>query len=339
MGETNGGINTSSSEYDDAEDDSIISEEVCVTCQQEIGEDDQGICCDNCFKWKHDKCFGDEDNFDAASKQIVWFCSKKCEENIPEYTQVSSIISSKKVSNANLLDFMRIIFMQNKKTQQVLKTNKKNDKIFKEKIKSLENTNKKLTHDVSQLQQEIVKLKQDKLKNKAICFGFMDSSSSLKTNSSTSINSQVIIQEIKSYAQRLEFDIPRVDHIKHCYNIHSKSTKKTCTVLEFDSDFDKNQFVYGMKKIKRANNQIKVSAFEMLTVEIRQLLTEAREALSTDYPIIWTKNGRIWIRKEKEKGSTVRFQAIEIKSTKDIIQLINQKNSKDLPHSSNIPSS
>lgn len=297
----------------------MASNALCLHCNIIVLEHEEAIMCDCCKRWKHAACFqpGDGD-YEEATKKIFWVCSKFCKENM-KVDKKLFFVKSEDATLANLISLMKLCFTGSMEVKNfsIKQQTEMND--MKAKVNIMEDKVVNLQEEVSELKKEIVQLKQYNLSKKAICFDVKPKTKKRKD----------IIDTLDKYIKINSDDKIDLSSIKHCYMASKESdNKKPVTILEFQSSYDKNNFLYIIKKIKREkfgpNNTNCISTYEMVPPETRQLLVEAKHCLESQYKSFWTKNGRVFIQKEKPKDSSKQEPPIQINDISDIKRLMDQ---------------
>lgn len=271
--------------------------EKCPTCKKAVGDTDEALQCDVCDLWWHYSCMKNpKKDFKKLSDQPLWFCSKTCKQtnvntnaetqNTPNISQqLSQILTS-------INELKDSIQFQNDQYNELKKTTVD----IQNEVQGIKNENSKRDKEMQYVKQQLNTLRQEKLNNGLICFGIERQSN------------DNITMVVKNEFQRR--NIPCEGIVSCSSKLQNKANKTIPPItIMFDSIESKVQTLDAARKARNAmygdtrqsQNKSHFGLRELLTESTYQLLIETRTLLSKTYKYIWTKNGRIYIKKENER--------------------------------------
>lgn len=179
--------------------------------------------------------------------------------------------------NHNSLQYMSNVFDENKKILEELSILKNNFDVMRKELNYVRN--------------ELNQLKQEKLKNNLIVYGLKKDDNIVETKVE-------LKEKFCSALNKVKINISNED-INSCYRMHDKN-KNSPVIIELVNE-EKKIYVMKNKKALRTNNPKDfVSVYEHLTSFSYKLLLEVRSKLSGLFKYIWTRNGRILIKKNDD---------------------------------------
>lgn len=286
-------------------DDTINEVTKCLTCNENFEQDDDGIQCEYCLRWKHESCFK-KPTYRQEKSKLMWTCSQFCKSKMP-YDDKLLNVQEGEVTLKVLMQIMQGVFTE------VRKTNKKIDGFEQQKrvTERIQKETAQNSADVKALKSEVARLKQLQINNKAICIGIANIED--PTN-----KTEMIKQCLNNQLESIGVQYNTEHYITNCYQLSANGRRKKCTTfLEFISNSERNRFITAIRSIK-SNKQIKV--YELLTPENNMIFNEAKEELKK-YLFIYTKNGIVYGRKQRPPGSDAKYPAVQIISSEMIAQL------------------
>lgn len=246
---------------------------------------------------------GGNETYRKESKQFIWTCSTACKKKL--YVNDKVIRSDpKKIQNEDIVQMLRGVLLQGaRKINEEKEIKKKIHKLSQE-VEVIKDKCEKYCSELNELKDEVRTLKQDKINNKAICF---------EVPYEFGKNDNLFQQFLQD--NEIETNAKMIKKFK------SKVDPKNCNVIvQFKDSTKKLQFIKQMKNRKNKENSEKMYAVESLTMDNKQLLREAKSCLK-DYEYVWSKNGRIFAKMDKDK------QPIWIKNSSFLKGLIKKENS------------
>lgn len=233
---------------------------------------------------------------------MLWYCSGLCETE----SGVDHDVAAIQIKNATLPDLMKCMALFFKKFREFDNSMKsKNLENIKLDVKKIQTENQARDLQIEKLKNEIGQLKQSDYNRKMICYnvGVNEGSTAMES--------------LKTYLNENNMTCESAKNIQSCNILKQKKTGKAAMVINFDNDDSKLKFISDIRNFKKCNKSIKIKVMEMLAPEVRELLQEAKSTLEKRFKYIWTKNGKIYIRKDDNEN------AIMIRNSSDIRRLIN----------------
>lgn len=269
----------------------------CKKCKKNLEELELYLTCDFCEGKFHTVCMKiNSTNFKKIMKQPFWFCAKICENEFkkskePENGHIfeKENPTLKDVMNQlreyqNSFQYMSNIFDENKKVLE------ENSRVLDE-ISILRNDYIAIKKELSYVKYELNQFKQEKLKNNLIVYG-------IRNVENQEENETVLKEKFCSALKDANVIISKED-INSCYRIHGKQ-KNGPVIIELQKE-EKKIFILKNKKALRSKNSNEfISVNEHLTSFSYKLLLEARIKLSGLFKYIWTRNGKILIKKNDD---------------------------------------
>lgn len=317
----------------------------CIDCPRPVTKRLPGIECTKCKKWRHADCAGmSEDKFKhlVQTENVDWTC-KKCNKNpkrlsviIPDADEDLSGTpqEEKPISNSQLTMAIKAELKKMIKTELMPLQNStqySSDKIddfeekiaaYEEKLKSMQNKVTDLTNKCSNyelrcqaLEQRVAELEQEKLVDTLEVAGVPP-----KPNEN-------IDEIVKKIAETLKVptEVAESSRTKRRGNENSDKPDagyKAPIVLKMKNTDHKKAWIAAGKIAQLKANSIdcsfgenRIFVREALTNHTKTLLWQTKEHLKQTYRFIWSKEGRILVKKDEQA------KTINIRSTADIDRL------------------
>lgn len=195
-------------------------------------------------------------------------------------------------------------------------TNKENTAIKLSQTK-IDAMNIEIQNENLQMREKINSLQQNAINNNVVIFGIPN----LKDYNSVKTTFNNLIQNLEIRQQDIE--------IEDMYQIKTR-TEQAPVFVKFSNYRNKTDFLQAAKhsmsnkghitadQIGFTNNQKRVAIVDQLTERNRNLLREAKSLRSQGFKYIWTKNGKICVRKTSESNIIIIKTMAEIDELKQL---------------------
>lgn len=282
----------------------------CQICNRVINKKYPGIKCGKCMKFFHSLCANiNEELFLALqSDYITWFCTQCRTDHGAssldsadislESNDLKAITKSDLRATINSLKFElmheitskinllveSVNFCSNKITDFEIKLKETNDKLMQ--FENIKSENERLKIEVHELNTKVHDLEQYSKLNNVIISNYPDS------------RNENIFDILSQMGSKIGLEITQkgVDAAHRLSSVSSSNNKPKNIVVKFISRNVKEQFITAFKQNKAEYPNIYVN--EHLTQKNSFLYKLAREKLSKGCKYVWTKNCKIFLRKD-----------------------------------------
>lgn len=274
----------------------------CKKCKKFCETTELHLCCEFCEEKFHTTCLKmNTANLNKALKQQFWFCSQKCNAAFEKSTQdIEPVTAKEKVTLDDIMEKIR----ENQESLQFMSTMYEDNKMLIKEMTLLKKHNIEITNELNYLRHEVNQLKHDKIKKNIIVYG-------IENEPNNEEKEKDIVDKFTNIVKSINVIVTN-DDIDKAYRINSNKNKKGPVVIEFRKNSTKMDVMLNKKNLWNKESSKNVRINEQLTTYSYNLLLQARESLNKNFKYIWSRDGKVMIKKDEDS------KAREIKSVNDI---------------------
>lgn len=287
-------------------DKNISQTDVCGNCDKYVKDFEMNLCCDNCGSYYHGECLKiNSKMYKTLMKKPFWTCSKKCNE---EYQHNNEDVEIFDLENPTLKDVMSKLF-EISESQKYMSTIYEENKALIEDYSNLRTHFFAMKNELNNVKFELNALQQEKLDNNIIIYGVPNIPNE---------NGQKLKEDVSEIMKSINVDVNEND-ISDIYRLrNNKNVKNLPVIVKFTKKEMKMNILEKKKGIvikpKDQGGSIKIN--EHLTTVGYKLLLKTREVLGKHFKFIWSKDGKIFIKKDDTSSSN----RIHLRSFEEIDQ-------------------
>lgn len=293
-------------ENENSNQNNDVEDCICMSCKTQIDHLTIDLCCDFCKEKYHPGCLKfNSSNLKKALKQPFWFCSKNCEKDFKNCPQNKNLTNFD--NNSTMQEILKQLQQNNESLQYMSNVFDENQRIIKE-FGLLRNENLEIRKELDFLKYELNQFKYEKIKNNIIVYGLNQDSAIEEENH--------LKEKLKSVLKNINV-IVNDDDIDSAYRIQNKNDKRSGPVVYELKKQEKKILILKSRKALRNRNQHEkdfVRINEQLTNFSHKILMEARNKLGDMFKFIWSRNGRILLKKDEGSKPTELFMLDDINS-------------------------